>query len=367
MVVGKEISKQFYGEDHTKSYYLGCSTGGRQGFKAAQDFPEDFDGIVAGAPAVAFNSLISWSAHFINITGPPTSETFVPLDMWLVIHDDILKQCDALDGVTDGVIEDPDFCNYDPSGLICNGTSTNATSCLTATQAQTVTKVFEPLTLANGTLIYPRMQPGSEAIARFVVYNGAPFTYGEDWFRYVVYNDPSFDASKVNDTDYINALTLNPFDIQTFDGDLSAVRDRGAKILHYHGLMDGIISSDNSPRYYNHVAASMNQTPAELDAFYRFFRISGLAHCSGGDGASSIGQNIDSVASLDPAENVLTALVAWVEDGAAPETITGTRWVDGVQAQGVDYKRAHCKYPATNKYKGEGDAKAVDSWACVDV
>ncbi|KAJ4292515.1 Feruloyl esterase [Kalmusia sp. IMI 367209] len=365
VVVGKQITEAFYGSPHKKSYYLGCSTGGRQGFKSAQDFPEDFDGIVAGAPAISFNNLTSWSGHFYNITGPPTSETFVPTNMWSVVHADIMKQCDLLDGYADGILEDASICNYNASTLICTDTS-NSSACLTPTQADTVQKVFSPLKLSDGSLVYPRMQPGSEGVAAFAVYNGVPFVYNVDWFRYAIYNDPTWDPTKINETDYINAALKNPSDINTFKGDLSAVQERGAKILHWHGQMDGIISSENSPRYYEHVSETMHLSPAELDDFYRFFRISGTGHCSGGDGASVIGQNRGSVQSLDPSENVLMAVVDWVENGVAPETIIGTKWVNGTQSLGVDYKRAHCKYPKRNVYKGEGDPKEIESWQCVE-
>lgn len=135
-VIGKAISTLFYTKPIKKSYYLGCSTGGRQGFKAAQDFPYDFDGIVAGAPALAFNNLTSWSGHFYNLTGPPGSPTFLPPNLWVTVHLDVLKQCDALDGLIDGIIEDPRICSYDPSGLLCTGTNTE--NCLTLTQIQTV-------------------------------------------------------------------------------------------------------------------------------------------------------------------------------------------------------------------------------------
>lgn len=361
-MIGKEITKQFYGKKHKKSYYLGCSTGGRQGFKEAQDFPEDFDGIVAGAPALAFNNLTSWSGSFYPITGSTSSPTFVPTNLWPVIHDDILKQCDKLDGYADGILEDPSICKYSSKGLICSGTGNSP--CLTPTQSSTVDKIFSPLLGLNGALVYPRMQPGSEIIASFVLYNGQPFPYTADWFRYAVYNDPSWDPTTIDATDYANAARINPGNIETWKGDLSAVERRKAKILHWHGLMDAIISSENSARYYNHVAKTMGKTPKELDSFYRYFRISGLGHCSGGDGAWNIGQGA-SAASLDPQQNVLMAMVRWVEEGVAPDTITGTKFVNDTVSQGIAFQRKHCRYPRRNVYKGKGDATKPENWKCV--
>jgi feruloyl esterase len=284
--------------------------------------------------------------------------------LWSVIHEDVLKQCDLLDGYRDGILEDASICNYTASGLLCNS-SANSSACLTSAQIETVTKIFSPTLAADGSMVYPRMQPGSEIAASFIVYNGEPFPYTADWFRYAIYNDPSWDPRDISAMDYANAARINPSGIETWKGDLSAVRDRGTKILHYHGQMDGIISSENSPRYYEHVSRTMNLTSTELDSFYRFFRISGTGHCSGGDGAWAIGQSLDGTESFDPSENVLMAIVDWVEYGAAPENVIGTRWVNDTQSAGVEYKRAHCKYPKRNQYDGEGDPKELGSWNCV--
>jgi feruloyl esterase len=365
-VIGKGISKVFYASSLKKSYYLGCSTGGRQGFKAAQDFPEDFDGIVAGAPALAFNNLTSWSGSFYKLTGPPGSPTFVTQNQWVGVHIDVLKQCDGLDGNVDGIIEDPRICDYDPSGLICSASNTSP-DCLTPVQANTVKGVFSPLLTDSGDLVYPRFQPGAEIVGFFVLFNGVPFPYTADWFRYVIYNDPTWDPTKINSTDYVNAARKNPFNAQTWKGDLSAVKKRGAKIIHWHGGADFIITSDNSPRYYEHVSKTMRLSPEQLDSFYRYFLVSGTGHCGGGDGAHAIGQGLGEVNSLDPKENVLMALVDWVEKGRAPETLTGTKWVNDTQALGIDFQRAHCKYPKRNQYRGTGNPKLAASWECVDL
>jgi feruloyl esterase len=365
-VVGKQITKDFYGKRHDKAYYLGCSTGGRQGFKSAQDFPNDFDGIVAGAPAVAFNNLTSWSGHFYTLTGPANSSTFVSPALWMQVHTDVLKQCDELDGFTDGIIEDPLMCNYDPSGLACSGNGSNSSTCLTPDQLETVKGVYSPLLNDEGDLVYPRLQPGAETTAAFVLLNGVPFPYTADWFRYAVYNDPSWDPTKLNSTDYDNAARLNLFDIETFKGDLSGVKDRGTKVLHWHGGADFIISSDNSARYYNHVKDTMGLSSDELDDFYRYFLVSGTGHCGGGEGAHAVGQGLGEVNNYDPSDNVLMALVDWVENDNAPETIVGTKFVNDTQSLGIDFQRAHCKFPKRNQYKGEGNPDVIESWECVD-
>lgn len=372
VVLGKEVSAAFYGAPHNASYYFGCSTGGRQGFKEAQDYPEDFDGYVIGAPAVAFNNLTSWSGSFFVDTGASNASTFVPIPLWTAIHDDILAQCDGLDGYVDGIIEDAALCaNYTPSAaLLCSSAAANATTgglCLTDVQAETVHKIFSPVINADdGSLVYPAMQPGSELLAQFIYYSGAAFSYTADWFRYVVYNDPAWDPATLGAADYTAAAQLNPYNIQTWEGDLSGVRDGGGKILHYHGQQDMIISSYNSPRYYEHVAATMGLSSDQLDEFYRFFKISGMGHCDGGPGATFIGQGIDSNATLDPEGNVLTAMVRWVEQGVAPETLLGTAYVNETKDSGeIAFQRRHCKYPLRNVYSGSGDPTVPDSWECV--
>ncbi|KAK2011896.1 tannase and feruloyl esterase [Colletotrichum eremochloae] len=360
VVIGKETTKAFYGKEHTKSYYLGCSTGGREGFKEAQDFPDDFDGIVAGAPAMAFNNLTSWSGHFYTATGPPGSPTFLTPDLWDLVYKDILAQCDGLDGLVDGIIEDPDLCQYRPESLICGSGQT--ANCLTGTQAQTVRTVFGDLYGENGAFVYPRLQPGAQAT--FILFNGQPFSYTVDWFANVIYNDTNWDAATLGPKDYAAAASQDPGGIQTWKGDLSSVKDRGTKVLHYHGLQDPIISSDNSARYYNHVSRTMGLNSAQLDEFYRYFRISGMNHCGGGPGATFIGNQMQSVAGYEPEGNVLSAIVHWVEDGVPPDYILGTAFVNGTQGGEIAFQRKHCKYPARNVYKG-GDAASPDSWACV--
>jgi hypothetical protein len=363
VVLGKEISKAFYDETHKKSYYLGCSTGGRQGWKSVQSFPNDFDGVVAGAPAFSFNNLTSWSCHFLPLTGTEGAATFIPSSMWPTIHRDILSQCDKLDGAADDILESPDLCNYDPSSLMCS--SGQNSSCLTSTQTDTVRSIYSPLYATDGSLVYPRLQPGAEATEAPFTYFGGQRFGAADWFSYAIFNDSNWDPLSLKPKDYDLSADLNLFNIETWEGDLSAFKERGGKVLHYHGLTDGVISSDNSPRYYEHVSQTMAMNSEALDEFYRYFRISGMAHCGGGPGASFIGNQRRNTASLDPQENVLMAIVRWVEEGIAPDTITGTAFRNGNQSAGIDFKRKHCRWPYRNVYKGPGDHKDAASWECV--
>lgn len=188
VVVGKEITKQFYGSPHKKSYYLGCSTGGRQGFKSVQSYPLDFDGVLAGAPALNYPNLNSSSAHFYPIFGDPGNAMYVPIPMWAVIHQEILNQCDGIDGVVDGIIEDPELCRFRPEALQCPSGTNNPSTCLTSAQVGAVRLAFTDFYGVDGKLIYPRMQPGSEAIASLVYCANGPFSYSTDWYNNVVYS-----------------------------------------------------------------------------------------------------------------------------------------------------------------------------------
>ena len=173
---GKNLTTAFYSAPANNSYYLGCSGGGRQGVKAAEMFPEDFNGIVVGAPAVNFNNMTSWRASFFGKTGAPSSPNFIPASAWEgFIHDEVLNQCDMIDGVADGIIEDPTLCDFRPEALICSGQ--NSTNCLSGVQVEIVRSVFSPLYGSSGELVYPAMQPGSEVQAVQRLYSGTPFPY----------------------------------------------------------------------------------------------------------------------------------------------------------------------------------------------
>jgi feruloyl esterase len=176
--VGKSLVHAFYQKPHSKSYYLGCSLGGRQGIGSAEEFPGDFDGIVAGAPGVDSNNLISWRAHFFPITGAIGRSDFISADAWKRwIHDEVLRQCDLIDGVEDGIIEDPRLCAFNPSKLLCTGNATEG--CLSKAQVRQVTQIYSDYKYPDGQIVYSAMQPGSEIGAATGLYAGAAWAYSE--------------------------------------------------------------------------------------------------------------------------------------------------------------------------------------------
>ncbi|KAJ7099778.1 tannase and feruloyl esterase [Mycena epipterygia] len=345
-VIGKQIVQAYYGAHAAKAYYLGCSTGGRQGTQAALKFPEDFDGIVAGSPATDFNHLTIWQGLLSHYVGAPISTAappqFLPPAAWAAVSAEILRQCDALDGVVDGVITEPDACDFRPEAIQCG--EGNATGCLTATQVDTVKKVYTPLFGLHGELVYPRYSPGAEADpAQSQIFGGEFFSIADDWGRFAILNVTEHDFSHFG----LKAVgfwdSINPGGIATFDGDLSAFRNRGGKLLTYHGRRDPIISSTNSKRVYDLISHTLS-LPL-LDDFYRLFLIPGMGHCSGGLGPTSFGQSDGLNLVNDSAHNILLAMIDWVEGGSAPATIIG---VDAAKET-----RTHCRYPMRSVFNGK--------------
>lgn len=155
--------------------------------KAADMFPEDFDGMVAGSPAVDFNNLYSWRASFFPLTGAVGSANFIATNMWkTTIHNEVLRQCDGIDGVVDGIIEDPSVCHFNPDTLLCGSGVTNGSACLSPSQAEIMRKIFSPYDWQNNTLLYPAMNPGGEIMSADGLYDGQPWQLSEGWFRYAV-------------------------------------------------------------------------------------------------------------------------------------------------------------------------------------
>lgn len=343
--------------------------------KAADMFPEDFNGIVAGSPAVDFNNLYSWRASFYPLTGAVGSANFISSDTWkTTIHNEVLRQCDTIDGVADGIIEDPILCNFDPSTLLCNGTgsstSTNTSACLSSAQVDIVKKIFSPYEWQNGTLLYPGMNPGSELITADGLYSGLPWALSEGWFRYAVYNNPDWDPASYSLADAQVADEVNPGNIKTWPSTLSDFQSKGGKMVMFHGGQDNQISSFDTPRFYEYLRSGMNYSTGQMDDFLRFFRISGMFHCLSGPGAWVVGQSGGSAAQgpFDREHNVLAAVVDWFEQGVAPETITGTKYVSDTASLGVAFARSHCRWPLKNVYLGGGrNPNETTSWECQQV
>ncbi|KAJ7487257.1 tannase and feruloyl esterase [Mycena galericulata] len=346
-VIGKEIVEAYYGRRHDKSYYLGCSTGGRQGTQTALKYPDDFDGIIAGAPATDFNHLVHQTgmlSRYLGAPHAPSSPSFIPLDSWKFIAEEVLKQCDGIDGVLDQIITEPDACEFRPEALLCGRDDVGGAPCLTPPQVEALRKIYSPLYGLDGELVYPRYDPGAESSPLiWFTFSGEFPPYTEQWMKYVVLNATDFDASDYGLKDGVLIDAVNGGGISTFDGDFSAFRDRGGKFLTYHGRADPVIASGNSKRLYNLISRTLSMP--SLDSFYRFFLVPGMDHCEGGPGASNFGQ-LPSTQSLvnSSSHNIILAMVDWVERDIPPDSITGTAR-DGAT-------RVHCRYPARSVWDG---------------
>lgn len=278
-----------------------------------------------------------------TVTGSPGSPDYIPVATWSgLIHNEVLAQCDTLDGVADGIIEIANKCHFDPTKLLCRADQADqaGTACLSRAQISQVQTVYAPYTYANGTLIWPRMNAGAEILASAGLLAGRPFSPSVEWFRYAVLSDPNWDPASYGLADAEAAETANPGGIRTFPESLPAFKARGGRIVTYHGEQDQQIWSTNSERFYERLVAANGG----LDSYLRFFRISGMNHCASGPGAWMFGQGGSSaVIPFEPEQNAFAALVAWVEKGQAPDTITGTKFVNDSVDQGVDFQRSHCR------------------------
>ncbi|KAM0718353.1 hypothetical protein Q7P37_005422 [Cladosporium fusiforme] len=345
--IGKELVNAFYGEDASYSYYIGCSAGGQQGLHSAQYHPEDFDGIIAGAASADFQNLQAWSARFIQITGSEGSDTFLTEDQWVLVQSQIQEDCDeALDGVADGIIEDPTICTFNSSALNC-GVNDDG-NCLSSKQVETVDSVFKPL-VSDGKLLYPALLPGSQVDAfQLGQLSGSVQGIARDFFR-AVRNDSSFDVTTVGDSDYQDALNADermgyP---SSFNPDLSSFPLRRRQTAY--------------------VPCSMGLGRDDMDDFMRYFRISGMAHCGvggiAGAGAWMFGQ---SKAASGAQTNIVDELVKWVENGNddAPDTLEGTKFWQDSSANGIQFTRRHCRFPYRTTYSGSGSGDDPDDWTC---
>lgn len=271
------------------------------------------------------------------------------------------------DHVTNSIIEDTDFCHPQFERLICTEQSANATNCLNGAQAAKVRALYEPLYGNDGTLLYPRLQPGTETISYSTYFSGEMSLLASEWFKYVVY-DLEFDPETLTREDFAVAASQDPYNMSTFDADLSAFQSRGGKFLTFHGMEDYIISSEISTLYYHRLAETMSMPPSSLDSFYRYFRVSGMGHCFLGNGAYSLGMysfgSNPNAMEQDPDDNVLARIVAWVERGEAPEYIRGTSFKGGLPGSEPEFKRKHCKYPSSNVYVGPGNYTDENAWRC---
>jgi feruloyl esterase len=351
-LAAKKIVAAFYASAPRHSYFVGCSTGGEQGLMEAQRFPDDYDGIVAGAPANNRTHLhieILWD----SVVSTRDAGSTIPPDKLSLITHAALKACPESKAVLsdDFFSYDPSACHWDPQSLVCK--ADGASQCLTQEQATTARDLYQgPIDPVTHQAIYPGVPLGSEFgwSALGPKDDQPPFAslfkwvFGSDW------NFRAFDFSRdVSLMDTRLAQMLN-----ATNPDLTAFKARGNKLIVYHGWADWLVPPQESINYYEQVANAQAKAARshhrvkeeETNDFYRLFMIPGMSHCAGGPGLNTV--------------NVIDSIESWVETGVAPAKIDAARVDNGATSM----TRPVCPYPQTARYLGTGDTANASSFSC---
>lgn len=373
------IVQAFYGRESDRNYFVGCSDGGREALMEAQRFADDFEGIIAGAPANYWTHLLTEGLWYERALLDDPAGTIPPAKL-PAIQKAVLDQCDTLDGVKDGLIEDPRACHFDPAPLACKGAET--TECLTAPQLTALRKIYAgPKNPRTGEQLFPGPSPGVEAgsgtWANWIIpgpgalATPAGFSFANTFYLQALYENRKTDFRALNfdeDVDYADkkagpVLNSNSPDLRSF-------RARGGKLIQYHGWGDAAIAPQNSIDYYETVRAFLAAYPngrttatAPVDDFYRLFMVPGMGHCSGGLGPNVFGNGTNVAAKDDPERDLLTALDRWVETNVPPDHFIGTG--KAVADPSKVLTRPLCSYPKVAQYKGSGDINDAANFACV--
>lgn len=276
-----------------------------------------------------------------------------------MIGDEVFRQCDGIDGLEDGIITNPYRCNFRPEVLLC-GSSSNST-CLSVDQIDTVYKLYNDWVDVDQTFVFPHLTYSSEAQwSMAIISEDESNPGGIAYARYFLYSDPDWSWEDLDYSTIELADKSDPGDATADDFDLSPFMESGGKLIHYHGLSDGSISTGSSIYFYNQVLKLLQPKGIELSDFYRFYLIPGMQHCGGGvndapwyisgpNQARSLSSTIPEKYD-NPTHNALFALMSWVENGTAPNEIVATKYTDDDPSQGVTMQRPICPYPQEAKY-----------------
>jgi Tannase and feruloyl esterase len=362
----KQILDAYYGKPADKSYFDACSDGGREALMEAQRFPDDYDGILAGAPANSWSTLVTGGAGALQtLTGDPRA--YIPPRKLPAIQRASLAACDEPDGTKDGVIDDPSKCHFDPQVLLCKGE--DSADCLTQPQINSVKALYSGAKDAQGHLIFPGFTMGDETSWKQWVTGDDPGAslgarFVRNYFRYIVTGDPTTNILTANMSDLLRqSREKGAPDLDATNSDLSKFAAHGGKLILYHGWNDPAISPLNTVSYVGSVERAVGAQKTET--FLRLYMIPGMEHCMGGPGASVFGQ-FGTATSAEPKYGLFDSLVNWVEKGSPIETVTATKYAAGPDGKmKVTFTRPLCAYPKVAQYKGSGDQNDAASFACV--
>jgi hypothetical protein len=374
------ILKAFYGKPHRRAYFVGCSDGGRAAMMQAERFPEDFDGIVAGAPADHWTHQFAgfvWNERALFMHG----ESALPASKLALLQNAAIQACDGLDGVRDGIISEPLKCHFDPAVLLCKTQHSDA--CLTKDQIAAVKKIYSgPKDPVTGEQIYPGFEPGMEAEDfswKHWMLEHRQADFGNSSFGDAVYEGQKWDwrTSNLHDDLLLADEKVTPV-VNSFNPDLRSFRDHGGKLIVYQGWEDAAVAPRDAIDYYNQVQQFMTHYPdprvdggsASTDLFYRLFMVPGMGHCWDGVGPSTFGNRELPTAGIpqDPDHDVVLALDKWVDQGVAPDRMIATKTNDADPTAGPSkgaMTRPLCPYPKVGRYTGTGSTSDAGNFQCV--
>ncbi len=362
----KQILTTYYGKTADKAYFDGCSDGGREALMEAQRFPEDYDGILAGAPANAWSTMLGASVGALqSLTGNPNA--YIPDRKLPAIQRATLAACDALDGVKDGIIGNPAQCHFDPQTLLCTGQDSQA--CLTQSQVDALKSLYAGVKDKRGAIIFPGYSMGDETGWKAWIVGEDPGAslssrFERNYFRYIVAENPKWDVLTANLDDALRqSKEKGAADLDAINPDLSRFVARGGKLILYHGWNDPAISPKNTIAYYTSLEQEMGKQ--KVETFVRLYMVPGMEHCSGGPGASAFGQ-FGMPTTQGPKYGLFDSLENWVEKGSPDEDVIATKFEAGTNGgMKAAFTRPLCAYPAVALYKGSGDANDAANFACL--
>jgi feruloyl esterase len=363
-VRAKRIVAQFYGRNPARSYFSGCSNGGRQGLMEAQRYPDDYDGILAGAPSLDATHLTEGFA-WIDLVVLGGNAANLPSGKLPAIQAAALAACDKLDGVEDGVIDDPRRCRFDPTTLLCKDTETDR--CLTEPQLTALKAIYAGTVLPRTGAIIHGYSPGAEVEGWDGWITGKnkdtgfhEFTLG--FFGGMVFGNSKWDyhtfdlGRDAQLADKRLAAILN-----ATDADLRKFAAHGGRLILYHGWADGGIQPLTTIDYYNQVRDTIGQKRTAESV--RLFMVPGMLHCTGGPGPDSFGQFVAGTG--DPNTKMGAALQRWVEAGIAPERIIATKRRDDKDSSSEARRtRPLCAFPSVAHYRGAGSTDDAANFDC---
>jgi hypothetical protein len=354
-VIGKAITEDFYKKPISKSYWNGCSTGGRQGLVEAQMYPNDYDGILAIAPAIYWNPFtMAQQWPYVVLKNEPNKLDACDFDF---VVEESVKACDGIDGVMDGVVSAPGICSerFTPYQLVNQTYSCGDESSprqWSTSSAAIIQKIWAGPVDSKGASMWYGLGPAANltTLVTFDKNTSAPEPFGisNKWIQNNLYKIDKYDTANITYQEYerLNKQSAMEYDsvIGSANPDLSAFKASGGKMLTWHGLSDDIIFYNATERYYKEVAAL---DPNVAD-FYRLFMAPGVGHCQGGSGPFPVG--------------ALDIIVNWVENGVAPETLPAK---SAATSNGT-YHQNLCQYPKVSKYSGNGDPRDAKNFECAD-